>query len=123
MFSWRGNATGTSESRGALDDPSRGPKEPGTYTIDGPLSVYDCALCVYLEEGVMGSSGEGLHFRASSGILVIDEMELVDDCWITATVTDLVLVEWDVEEDVPVPGGLTWCIDSWSVDQEMAHYV
>jgi hypothetical protein len=52
-----------------------------------------------------------------SGTFVIDEIELVGDCWISATRTGAHFVEWDLESGIPVPSGQTLCIDYWRFDE------
>jgi hypothetical protein len=77
-------------------------------------SVDDCALCVSFIECRDATQ----HYVAASGTLVIHDIELVGDPWISATLTGAHLVEWDLESGIPVLGGQTLCIDYWRFDED-----
>jgi len=91
---------------------------PGTYTLSD--DNYDtCGNCVVIQTDCDGNLNDCQRtFLASAGTMTITSIGGVGE-QLTAKLTDLVLTEITYDGDyhsTPVPGGDTWCIDSYDLD-------
>ncbi len=90
----------------------------GTYTLSD--ENYDsCGNCVLIQTDCDGNLNDCQRtFLASAGTMTITSIGAIG-AQLTAKLTDLVLIEITYDGDyhsTPVPGGDTWCIDSYDLD-------
>jgi len=95
-----------------------GASTPGTYTITD--DNYDtCGNCVVIQTDCDETLGNCQRtFLANAGKLTITSIGPIGALF-TATLSDLVLTEITYDDkyySTPVPGGDTWCIDTYDVD-------
>lgn len=106
-----------------------GPSEPGVYdVVEGAYA--ECGLCVLVREGCTPDDGVARCARdhlATSGSVEIEELGEPGES-LTGAVTDLLLVETDIDWDsgafgsAPVEGGAVWCIGAMDVESVVSSY-
>jgi hypothetical protein len=94
-------------------EPYYGPSGPGTYSLDGS-NYADCSLCVMLYLGCGESSCESLLFADEGSVTISSSVGAGEDfrAQLSNVVFKEVTIDSETYETTPVPGGVTWCVDS-----------
>lgn len=101
-------------------EPYNGPTEPGTYDLEGS-NYEDCGLCLRAYRDC-GEGGCDRQFLADHGQVEITAIGGAGEK-LVAIFHDVVFTEVTINSSTyhstPVPGGETWCLDGYSIDQEI----
>lgn len=103
-----------------------GPTEPGTYTLEGRVSTHDCGLCLFVFEDCTPDSGNppdcAHHYVGIRGTLEITDLVTTVGGPVGGTLTGAAFQEVDWGEDVLVPDGRGYCLDTWSFGGTLADF-